>query len=803
MIRWETILIDSKIDIPIMAMNTNHIILLIAAALVFASCIREEPETALGKVQKEDLVEITATSLPTKVLTQDGINILWENNDAILLRFQEDASTIPVSCTYTTTVASPSATAVFKKNKDSGVIPNKVDGKYIAVYPASVHYIAWAKKNNILFALNPDQIARDKGFDRSSAIMISSSDNDEFTFRHVVSYIRFTVTSNSSPFNKITVTSGDDSQFMVSRIRVSFDENFSYVLECLNSSGTVNRQTRDYVSLSTADNTNFTPGTYYVAINPDTYAKGLKFTFENSEGYAVTMSYDGSLVADPGYVMDIGTVGVLDYHVTLPYISIYKERNNKLGLIFYEDPEDSSKQKVVSAGGGLMKWATSNDEWRINNYKKDYDYVHAIVTSSDAYMSNPEDFPAIKLCDEMRKSYGGNWHVPSVDEMNILFNAYYGKTHDTPVSKGVEYKDSPSMAAAAHFDLLMKSIGGEPILGQSSEYWTCGQNTGGNLQYVNLSRYINASDLQTTERYVRCVRDVNDNGQYDVAKYPQTNIGQLIKGSLSPKIADVLWDTTYNVTSGVDYYKMKVITSTEEIQDIYLLRTDLSKGLDLKVAVSEETTSATWYKQALSEMATNLNTMSNPLYGMINADFCDNREPINPRGPVHCGGQVLCSSFDLDPSLTHQGLSYVGLTTDGKMTIAPSGSYESAKNTLRECTGAGVILLLDSEIQGGLVASSGRDPRTDIGYTQANIIWMLAVDGRHGTTGMTYAEMASIFKGLGCVAAVNLDGGGSTEMIVRNPVTGSLDICNWPSDPTDGSGGQERPRLNAWAIVKK
>ena len=110
---------------------------------------------------------------------------------------------------------------------------------------------------------------------------------------------------------------------------------------------------------------------------------------------------------------------------------------------------------------------------------------------------------------------------------------------------------------------------------------------------------------------------------------------------------------------------------------------------------------------------------------------------------------------------------------------------------------------MDSEIQGGLVNSSGRDPRTAIGYTSDNIVWMLAVDGRHGTTGMTYAEMASIFKGLGCEAAVNLDGGGSTEMLVRNPETGTIDICNWPSDPTDGEGGQERPRLNAWAVVKK
>lgn len=780
----------------IVAMKTNHLILFLAVISVFASCVREEPEY----VRSGNMEEITATiARPTKVLTQDGINILWENKDAILLRFQEDAGTVPVSCAYTTTMAAPKATAVFKKNADVENIPNKTNGKYIAVYPASIHYISWAKKPNVLLALNPDQIARDKGFDPSSSIMISSSENAEFTFRHVVSYIKFTVTSKSSPFNKVTVTSRDGSRFMVSRIRVNFDQDFSYALEYLNASGAVNQQTKDYVSLSTADNGNFAPGTYYIAINPDTYSKGLKFTFENSEGYASTITYDGSLVANPGYVMDIGTVGILDAQVTLPYVSVYRERNNKLGLVFYEDPDDADKKKVVSAAGGLMQWATSNGEWQISAYKKDYDYVHAVVTASDAYISDSDDFPAVKFCDEMRKNYGGNWHVPSVDEMNILFNAYYGKPHDASVTANLEYTDVQSKAAAAHFDLLLGSIGGDTMLEKSDEYWTCGQNAGGNMQYVRLGSYKNSNDIQTMERYVRCVRDVDDNE----FKYPQTNIGQLIEGGLSPKIIDVVWDTTYTVTSGLDYYEMKVMTDAEEMQHIYLMRTDLSKDLDLKVAISDKTTSSAWYTQALSEMAVNMNSVSKPLYGMINADFCDNREPINPRGPVHCGGYVWCSTFDLDPALTHQGLSYVGMTDDGKITIAPSSSYESVKNSLRECTGAGVILLQDSIIQGGLVSSSGRDPRTGIGYTQSDVVWMLAVDGRHGTTGMTYAEMASIFKGLGCTAAVNLDGGGSTEMLVRNPLTGHIEICNWPSDPTDGDGGQERPRLNAWAIVKK
>lgn len=284
---------------------------------------------------------------------------------------------------------------------------------------------------------------------------------------------------------------------------------------------------------------------------------------------------------------------------------------------------------------------------------------------------------------------------------------------------------------------------------------------------------------------------------------PQTDAGKILDGELCPKIIDVTWDITYNVTEGLDYYQMKVVTDAYEKQDIYLLRADLSKDLDARAAISSETTPSLWVRQELSKMAADMHASSIPVYAMVNADFCDNRGPVRPRGPVHCDGVIWKSEYSLDSRYPQQGLSYVGVTYDGRMTIGPADEYETVMPFLKECTGAGVILIQDSQIQGGFVTGTQkRDPRTAIGYTSENIVWILVVDGRHGTLGMTYAEMASIFLGLGCEAAVNLDGGGSSEMLVMNPQSGMMQICNWPSDPTDGDGGQERPRPNAWAIVK-
>ena len=74
-----------------------------------------------------------------------------------------------------------------------------------------------------------------------------------------------------------------------------------------------------------------------------------------------------------------------------------------------------------------------------------------------------------------------------------------------------------------------------------------------------------------------------------------------------------------------------------------------------------------------------------------------------------------------------------------------------------------------------LLAIGGRNPRTAIGYTEDNKLILVAVDGRENySIGLTLNELANFMLSLGCVNAMNLDGGGSTVMyvngrIVNNP----------------------------------
>lgn len=75
--------------------------------------------------------------------------------------------------------------------------------------------------------------------------------------------------------------------------------------------------------------------------------------------------------------------------------------------------------------------------------------------------------------------------------------------------------------------------------------------------------------------------------------------------------------------------------------------------------------------------------------------------------------------------------------------------------------------------------------RTAAGMTADGKIIIFVCDGRIKTSrGALITELAMIMKGLGCVSAVNFDGGGSTTMICEGKRLNS-EISNWAGDKTE------------------
>jgi len=94
--------------------------------------------------------------------------------------------------------------------------------------------------------------------------------------------------------------------------------------------------------------------------------------------------------------------------------------------------------------------------------------------------------------------------------------------------------------------------------------------------------------------------------------------------------------------------------------------------------------------------------------------------------------------------------------------------------------GGGPVLLQNGEIKisnNEELKFTGRSindkhPRTAIGYTRDHKLILLVIEGRNpDAQGATLTEEAQILKDLGCVEALNLDGGGSSCLLVNGKET--------------------------------
>lgn len=89
--------------------------------------------------------------------------------------------------------------------------------------------------------------------------------------------------------------------------------------------------------------------------------------------------------------------------------------------------------------------------------------------------------------------------------------------------------------------------------------------------------------------------------------------------------------------------------------------------------------------------------------------------------------------------------------------------------------------------------SSKRHPRTGVGFSRdSTTLYFITVDGRQqSSVGMTLPEFADLMISLGVSEGLNLDGGGSTTMVVEGKVVNS---------PSDAAG--ERPVGNCLLLVE-
>ncbi|MEI6823363.1 MAG: phosphodiester glycosidase family protein [Bacteroidota bacterium] len=137
------------------------------------------------------------------------------------------------------------------------------------------------------------------------------------------------------------------------------------------------------------------------------------------------------------------------------------------------------------------------------------------------------------------------------------------------------------------------------------------------------------------------------------------------------------------------------------------------------------------------------------------------------------------------------------LNKDNKLEIEPAKSdtfyKESKLETAVMVTGPLLIYNSRAQILPNMSFTALRHPRTCLCDTKHSVIF-IAIDGRSvNAEGMSLFEVQKFLLSLGCVDAINLDGGGSTTIWTKEK-----GVVNLPSDKTG-----ERSVANALIILKK
>lgn len=232
---------------------------------------------------------------------------------------------------------------------------------------------------------------------------------------------------------------------------------------------------------------------------------------------------------------------------------------------------------------------------------------------------------------------------------------------------------------------------------------------------------------------------------------------------------------------------------------IYLLDVRLSNSItlvattaddkDSSISVSEEQMTAKAPLSAHLE-AMQANRPNIKVLAGVNADFFHIRTNQMPCGVIYRNGRCIKGSYDDQTTV-------FALLADGTARCMSAAEYELLdKSLIREAV-SGRQMLLDNGVQQS--RSTRLEPRTAVGVTRdGKRLFILVADGRRKeySNGLSYADMAQIFKRLGAYDAINLDGGGSSSFSIE-VATGDFEPINRPSDRSG-----ERPVPNGLAVVE-
>ncbi|WP_278723747.1 phosphodiester glycosidase family protein [Bacteroides finegoldii] len=272
----------------------------------------------------------------------------------------------------------------------------------------------------------------------------------------------------------------------------------------------------------------------------------------------------------------------------------------------------------------------------------------------------------------------------------------------------------------------------------------------------------------------------------------KTELGQKIIAGSDGYVGQYFSDSTYTLAPGVQALEMKILSATGLAVKMFVLEVDLKEAHLTMKASSPNEEGKLKTKQQMTLQALAYDKPGSRVLAAVNGDFF--AKDGTPQGIYYRNGTCLKGT------MTDNVCTFFAITKNKKAIIGSYDEYDSYKEDIQEAVGGRVRLMTNGNVLPQTVTAL--EPRTAIGVTDDNVVYILVADGRNFwySNGMRYAEMGAVMKALGAKNAINLDGGGSSTFIIRKIAgfeDGRFAIRNWPYD----NGGVEREVANGLLVV--
>ena len=272
----------------------------------------------------------------------------------------------------------------------------------------------------------------------------------------------------------------------------------------------------------------------------------------------------------------------------------------------------------------------------------------------------------------------------------------------------------------------------------------------------------------------------------------KTELGQKIIAGSEGYVGQYFSDSTYTLAPGVQALEMKILSSTGLAVKMFVLEVDLKEAHLTMKASSPNEEGKLKTKQQMTLQALAYDKSGSRVLAAVNGDFF--AKDGTPQGIYYRNGTCLKGT------MTDNVCTFFAITKNKRAIIGSYDEYDSYKENIQEAVGGRVRLMTNGNVLPQTVTAL--EPRTAIGVTDDNVVYILVADGRNFwySNGMRYAEMGAVMKALGAKNAINLDGGGSSTFIIRKIAgfeDGRFAIRNWPYD----NGGVEREVANGLLVV--